>query len=159
LMQRQLVQQGETPRVLDRHGGLIRSSIRRREPHRRGRLVGLGDAVSTANLLGGEGIRHALTSSQVLAPLLLQAVAQEREEPLKAYAWQLRRRLGPRWSLSGRLACRTWLGLHDGRGDQHLARLLSGLEVCPAEDLSALLFEYRFERYGLRALPYLLGWR
>jgi len=23
----------------------------------------------------------------------------------------------------------------------------------------ALLFDYRFERYGVRALPYLLGWR
>jgi flavin-dependent dehydrogenase len=154
-----VVRSGESRRVLDRHGGLIRSSIRRREPHGRGRLIGLGDAVSTANLLGGEGIRHALTSSQVLAPLLLQAVAEDREVPVNTYARQLRRCLGPRWSLSGRLARRTWLGLRDGRGDQHLERLLGGLEGCSAEDLSALLFAYRFERYGLRALPYLLGWR
>lgn len=152
-------QSGQGHRVLDRHGGLIRSSIRRREPHRRGRLIGLGDAVSTANLLGGEGIRHALTSSQVLAPLLLEAVAQDREQPLRCYERQLRRRLGRRWSLSGRLARRTWLGLRDPRGDRHLDRLLAGLEGCRAEDLSALLFDYRFERYGLRALPYLLGWR
>lgn len=150
---------GEQRRVLDRHGGLIRSSIRRREPHRRGRLIGLGDAISTANLLGGEGIRHALSSSQVLTPLLLEAVAQDREQPLRAYERRLRRRLGPRWSLSGRLARRTWLALRDGHGDRHLDRLLAGLEGCRAEDLSALLFDYRFERYGLRALPYLLGWR
>ena len=65
---------GEACEVLDRHGGLVRSTIRRREPHRRGRLVGLGDVVSTANLLGGEGIRHALTSSRVLAPLLFEAL-------------------------------------------------------------------------------------
>lgn len=150
---------GEQRRVLDRHGGLIRSSIRRREPHRRGRLIGLGDAISTANLLGGEGIRHALSSSQVLTPLLLEAVAQDREQPLQSYERRLRRRLGRRWSLSGRLARRTWLGLRDGHGDRHLDRLLAGLEGCRAEDLSALLFDYRFERYGLRALPYLLGWR
>jgi hypothetical protein len=37
--------------------------------------------------------------------------------------------------------------------------LLRGLEGCSADDLSALLFDYRFERYGLRALPYALGWR
>lgn len=152
-------QPGETQQVLDRHGGLIRSSIRRREPHRRGRLIGLGDAVSTANLLGGEGIRHALTSSQVLAPLLLEAMARDREEPLEAYPQQLRRQLGLRWTLSGRLARRTWLGLRDGHADRRLERLLSGLEGCRAEDLSALLFEYRFERYGLRVLPYLLGLR
>ncbi|MEY4297395.1 MAG: hypothetical protein RLZZ423_574, partial [Cyanobacteriota bacterium] len=96
--------------VLDRHGGLIRSTIRRREPHRRGCLLGLGDAVSTANLLGGEGIRHALSSSEVLAPLLLEAL-EGRPAALDRYPALLRRRLGWRWGLSGRLARRTWLGL------------------------------------------------
>ncbi|PSB38774.1 NAD(P)/FAD-dependent oxidoreductase [Aphanothece minutissima] len=151
--------------VLDRHGGLVRSTIRRREPHRRGRLVGLGDAVSTANLLGGEGIRHALTSSAVLAPLLQEALtapagsSMQAERALRDYAPQLRRALGWRWSLSGRLARRTWLGLHGPRADGRLDQVLRGLENSRAEDLSALLFGYRFERYGLRAMPYLLGWR
>ena len=143
--------------VLDRHGGLVRSSIRRREPHQRGPVLGLGDAVSTANLLGGEGIRHALSSSAVLAPLLLRALAGE-EGCLRHYPGRLRRRLGWRWSLSGRLAQRTWLGLRTAAADQRLGRLLGGLERCSAEDLSELLFDYRFERYGLRALPYALGW-
>lgn len=149
--------------VLDRHGGRIRSRVRRREAHRQGRLVGLGDVVSTANLLGGEGIRHALTSARVLAPLLLEALHREGDNPeqdhLAAYPQLLRRALGWRWSLSGRLARRTWLGLRDRSADARLERLLHGLERCRAEDLSALLFDYRFERYGLRSLPYLLGWR
>ena len=145
--------------VLDRHGGVIRSTIRRREPHQNGPLLGLGDAVSTANLLGGEGIRHALSSSAVLAPLLLQALAG-RPAALRRYPRRLRRRLGWRWSLSGRLARRTWLGLDGPKADGRLRRLLAGLEAgAGAEDLSALLFDYRFERYGSRALPYLLGWR
>ena len=41
--------------VLDRHGGLMRSRIRRQDCHGRGRLVALGDAVSTGNLLGERG--------------------------------------------------------------------------------------------------------
>ena len=151
--------------VLDRHGGLIRSTIARREPHRRGRLLGLGDAVSTANLLGGEGIRHALTSSRVLAPLLLANLTAPHGGPaasgdaLRAYPQLLRRALGLRWELSGRLARRTWLGLHSPGADRRLEQLLASLEGGKAEDLSALLFGYRFERYGLRALPYLLGLR
>ncbi len=162
---RRLLAEGEPFEVLDRHGGLVRSTIRRREPHQRGRLVGLGDAVSTANLLGGEGIRHALTSSAVLAPLLGRALtAQGRssmraERALRDYAPRLRRALGWRWSLSGRLARRTWLGLHGPGADGRLDQVLRGLESRRAEDLSALLFGYRFERYGLRAMPYLLGWR
>ena len=149
--------------VLDRHGGRIRSRVRRREPHGQGRLLGLGDVVSTANLLGGEGIRHALTSARVLAPLLLKALGSasdlQAERALAPYPRRLRRALGWRWSLSGRLARRTWLGLRDQRADARLERLLEGLQGCGAEDLSALLFAYRFERYGLRSLPYLLGWR
>jgi len=164
---RRLLAGGEPFEVLDRHGGLVRSTIRRREPHQRGRLVGLGDAVSTANLLGGEGIRHALTSSAVLAPLLKVALSaqghpssgQQAQRALRDYAPQLRRALGWRWSLSGRLARRTWLGLHGSGADGRLDQVLRGLESSRAEDLSALLFGYRFERYGLRAMPYLLGWR
>ncbi|WP_231597920.1 NAD(P)/FAD-dependent oxidoreductase [Synechococcus sp. CBW1002] len=144
-------------RVLDRHGGLIRSRIDRREPHGRGRLIGLGDAVSTANLLGGEGIRHALASAGLLAPLLLQERDPDRLR--RRYQRQLSRHFGWRWPLSGRLARRTWLALRDRRADHRLERLLAGLETCEAADLSALLFDYCFERYGLRALPYLLGWR
>ena len=146
--------------VLDRHGGRIRSTVRRHEPHRLGRLIGLGDSVSTANLLGGEGIRHALASARVLAPLLLEALAKPAESSvLEQYPSLLKRELGWRWSLSGRLARRTWLGLADARADARLERLLAGLQTRRAEDLSALLFDYRFERYGLKALPYLLGWR
>ena len=146
-------------RVLDRHGGLIRSTVRRREAHQRGRLIGLGDAVSTANLLGGEGIRHAMASARVLAPLLLEALEDEPER-LAAYPRRLRREFGWRWSLSGRLARRTWLGLEGPQADRRLEGLLAGLaRQHSAEDLSSLLFDYRFERYGLRALPYLLGWR
>lgn len=150
---------GQT-RVLDRHGGRIRSTVRRREQHRVGRLIGLGDAVSTANLLGGEGIRHALASARVLAPLLLEALATaDSTDSLDQYPSLLRRELGWRWSLSGRLARRTWLALAGARADARLERLLAGLQTRRAEDLSALLFDYRFERYGLKALPYLLGWR
>ncbi len=161
--------------VVDRHGGLIRSSVRRREPHRRGRLVGLGDAVSTANLLGGEGIRHALMSSRVLAPLLLEELQGQASgtappkgtmlgpRPLgrgmDRYPLELRRALGWRWSLSGRLARRTWLGLHGSAADRRLGSLLTSLEQEGAPALTDLLFGYRFERYGIRALPYLLGLR
>ena len=158
-------------KVLDRHGGRISSTIHRRERHQQGRLLGLGDAVSTANLLGGEGIRHALLSAKVLAPKLLCTIRQERKgrrvirlwpwrrDPLAGYPGELRRQLGWRWSLSGRLARRTWLGLKDQGSDQRLEHLLRGLERQPAETLSSLLFDYRFERYGLRALPDLLGFR
>ena len=153
--------------VIDRHGGILRSSLRRSEAHVVGRIVGVGDAISTANLLGGEGIRHALVSAEVLTPLLVEACChpsssnQDKDSKvLMQFERLLRLRLGWRWNLSGRLAKRTWWGLCDQKGDRRLARLINGLSMrVSAEDLSRLLFEYRFERYGLRLLPYLMGWR
>jgi len=78
---------------------------------------------------------------------------------LDRYPRELRRALGWRWSLSGRLARRTWLGLQGAAADRRLGSLLTSLEQEKASALSDLLFGYRFERYGLRALPYLLGLR
>ena len=154
-MQQQLLAQLDLAdaEVLDRHGGLMRSRIRRQDCHGRGRLVALGDAVSTGNLLGGEGIRHAMASARVLGSLLQQPQADLTGRYRKALAQQL----GWRWNLSGRLARRTWLGLISPKADRRLERWLRVLERCSAAELSALLFDYRFERFGWRALPYVLG--
>ncbi len=152
--------------VLDKHGGVISSTIKRSESHIRGRIIGVGDSVSTANLLGGEGIRHALSSSEVLAPLIIKSYFEAKPkigyqmDALMRYKPLLKKRLGWRWNLSGKIAKRTWSELSGINGDSRIARLIDELSSqVSAEDLSALLFDYRFERYGLRLLPYVFGWR
>ena len=58
--------------------------------------------------------------------------------------------------MSNRLARRTWWGLNSAEADRRMTRLINGLSgQASAEDLSSLLFTYRFERYGWRLLPYL----
>ena len=143
--------------VLDRHGGPLSSSISRSEPVAAGALLAVGDAASSANLLGGEGIRHAMDSADQLADLL---IAEGMNGDSTAMAHRYRRQLNAqqswRWSLSGRLARRTWWGLNNPRADQRLERLIHGLSAtAEASALSELLFDYNFERYGLRLLPYL----
>jgi hypothetical protein len=49
--------------------------------------------------------------------------------------------------------------LHGSAADRRLGSLLTSLEQERASALTDLLFRYRFERYGIRALPYLLGLR
>jgi len=136
--------------VLDRHGGRVSSTVNRSETPGAGALRAVGDAASTANLLGGEGIRHALDSADVLSDCLLAGSS------LETYQRKLGRHFGWRWGVSNRLARRTWWGLDNAKADQRMERLISGLsEQASAEDLSELLFDYRFERYGWRLLPYL----
>jgi len=136
--------------VLDRHGGLVSSTVNRRETSGSGVLRAVGDSASTANLLGGEGIRHAMDSADVLAECLVSGAT------LQDYQLSLKRLFNWRWGVSNRLARRTWWGLNNNSADERMNRLISGLsEQASAEDLSELLFDYRFERYGWRLLPYL----
>lgn len=145
--------------VLDRHGGLVSSTVRRDQNMGRGALIAVGDAAGTCNLLGGEGLRHALRSSDLLADVMSdeRAHPQKRDALISHYSSRLRQRLGWRWGISGRLARRTWWGLDAPRADRRMLRLIEGLSrQAGAEDLSQLLFDYRFERYGPRLLPYLI---
>ena len=144
--------------VLDRHGGPVSSSISRTEPLVAGALLAVGDAASSANLLGGEGIRHAMDSADQLADLLIaEGIWGDSTTMARRYQQQLKAQRSWRWLVSGRLARRTWWGLDNPRADRRLRRLIHGLSFSTeAPALSELLFDYNFERYGLRLLPYLL---
>mgnify|MGYP006224265579 FL=1 len=73
-----------------------------------------------------------------------------------AYARDLKRSLGANWTISGRLARRTWWGLQTEQADQRLERLIAGLSAhAEADELVDLLFRYRFQRYGWRLVRYL----
>ena len=146
--------------VLDRHGGAVASTVQRLETLGGGALIAIGDAASTANLLGGEGIRYALKSAELLASLLVDqpsSSAPWEPEPLRlSYRHALRAELGRRWAISGRLAKRTWFGLQSAQSDQRMAGLIQGLsQSADAAALSDLFFNYRFERYGWKLIPYL----
>ena len=144
--------------VLDRHGGPVSSSIARSEPLVAGALLAVGDAASSANLLGGEGIRHAMDSADQLAELLIaEGMTGESSAMALRYQELIKTRRSWRWLVSGRLARRTCWGLDNSRADRRLERLIHGLSAtAEAPALSELLFNYNFERYGLRLLPYLL---
>lgn len=144
--------------VLDRHGGPVSSSIARSEPLVAGALLAVGDAASSANLLGGEGIRHAMDSADQLAELLIaEGMSGDSTAFALRYQEQIKAQRSWRWLVSGRLARRTWWGLDNPRADRRLERLINGLSAtAEAPALSELLFNYNFERYGLRLLPYLL---
>ena len=144
--------------VLDRHGGPVSSSIARSEPFVAGALLAVGDAASSANLLGGEGIRHAMDSADQLAELLIaEGMSGDSTVIGLLYQEQIKAQRSWRWLVSGRLARRTWWGLDNPMADRRLERLIHGLSAnAEAAALSELLFHYKFERYGLRLLPYLL---
>ena len=62
-------------------------------------------------------------------------------------------------AISNRLAKKTWWSLSDEKGDKRMQRLINSLSSkASADEISALLFDYKFERFGIRLFPYLIGW-
>ncbi len=152
--------------VINKHGGLIRSTLKRTDLHVSERIIGVGDTVSTTNLLGGEGIRHALTSAEILSKVLIKFISETENNDLndflklRDYQKVLNNCLGWQWNLSNRIAKKTWWNLSDEEGDSQINKILCGLyKKSTAEDLSSILFDYKFERYGFRLLPYLFGFK
>ena len=99
-----------------------------------------------------------MDSADQLAELLLaEGMSGDSTAIARRYQEQLKAQRRWRWLVSGRLARRTWWGLDNARADRRLERLIDGLSAtAEATALSELLFNYNFERYGLRLLPYLL---
>ena len=98
-----------------------------------------------------------MDSADQLADLFIdEGIRGDSRALARRYRHQLDVHRSWRWSVSGRLARRTWWGLDNPRADQRLERLIHGLSAtAKAQALSELLFEYNFERYGFRLLPYL----
>ncbi len=152
--------------IEDKHGGVIQSTIDRSERHYSGRIIGVGDSVSTSNLLGGEGIRHAISSAEILSKHLVETYQKNNFKELddfvvlKRYQGELRRKLGWKWTISNKIGKRTWWGLSGKEGDKRISKILRGLSMkASAEDLSSVLFDYKFERFGMKLIPYLIGLR
>ena len=103
--------------MIDRHAGIISSIVVRKEKHLTERIIGLGHLVSTANLLGGEGIRHALISPDTFGPFWVVECLSVRKMgciyfwALNKYEKVLSNNLGWRWGSSSRIALKTWWGV------------------------------------------------
>ena len=135
-------------RVLDVHGGVLRYARGLKDPYATGAILAVGDAVSTLNPLGGEGIRHAMEGVEIALPFLLR----ELESPgrgFPGYAAAMRRRFRRTWLWSEELAARRYLEDNDDRLDR-MIRFLSAHDIGFVVDI---LFGYKFLRAARSAGP------
>ncbi|WP_269622963.1 NAD(P)/FAD-dependent oxidoreductase [Prochlorococcus marinus] len=149
--------------LINIHGGLVSSTLKREETHFCKRIVGIGDCVSTANLLGGEGIRHALCSAEILADVLLSYFNEskfnniEDFSKLNIYVKRLRREFGWRWIIANRIGRKTWNSISDNQSDYKIKKLINLLSNKDGNALNELLFDYKFEKFLFKLVPYFIG--
>lgn len=133
--------QPETYQVVEVHGSTLKYSRGLNDIYHRSNVIAIGDAVSTVNFLGGEGIRHAMVSAE-MAARAIQRYLKGQAAAFETYEREMHRHFDRKWFLSEKLGLKKYLIDSDDRVD----KLVDYFKVLSVDDLMDVLFQYRFNR-------------
>ena len=139
--------------IIDIHGSILEYSLNLQDIYyQEPNIIAIGDAVSTVNFLGGEGIRYAMKGAEI-ACQYMEEYLQGKSSNFAAYQRRMQEYFQPKWNLSARLSRKVYLKYSDARIDQGL----SYLKHLSTQDIIDVLFYYKFEKYTKGLGGFLLG--
>ncbi|MFN9175367.1 MAG: NAD(P)/FAD-dependent oxidoreductase [Synechocystis sp.] len=131
-------------RLIEIHGSVLDYAKNLGDIYHQGAVMAIGDAVSTVNFLGGEGIRHGMAGANLAVPFIEDYLKGERQAFVN-YEQAMKTHFGKTWQRSEDLNQRIYFEFSDAKIDLGVTylRYLSYNQVLD------LLFNYRFDRiYG-----------
>jgi digeranylgeranylglycerophospholipid reductase len=140
----------ETYKILDVHGETLRYSRDLADTYVEGRVIAIGDTVSTVNFLGGEGIRHAMVSAEV-AGKYIDRFLRSQSKDFDGYKEEMHGIFLAKWKMSERLGMKKYLEDADSLVD----RVVALLKPMTLEEIVEVLFFYRFEKVSKSVGVYL----
>jgi flavin-dependent dehydrogenase len=139
--------------IIDSHGSILEYSLNLQDIYyQEPNIIAIGDAVSTVNFLGGEGIRHAMKGAEI-ACQYMEEYLQGKSSSFAAYQQRMQEYFQPKWNLSDRLSRQVYLEYSDARIYQGVAYL----KYLSTQDIIDILFYYKFEKYTKGLGGFLLG--
>lgn len=126
--------------LLDTHGGILRYSPSLKDTFYKNKVVAIGDAISTINPLGGEGIRFAMRSADEATKYILEYL-QTGKENFNTYRKKWRSKYLFTWRLS-EFACRRMYSKYTD--DQIGDRMKYYHKVTDIDKLINTLFYFNF---------------
>jgi digeranylgeranylglycerophospholipid reductase len=136
----------ETYKILDVHGETLRYSRELADTYAEGRVIAIGDTVSTVNFLGGEGIRHAMVSAEVAGRYIDRRLSGQAQN-FDGYREEMHSIFLAKWKMSERLGMKKYLEDADSLVD----RVVALLRPMSLEEIVEVLFFYRFEQVSKSA--------
>lgn len=127
--------------IIDTHGSTLKYSSGLNDIYYKNNIIAIGDAVSTVNFLGGEGIRHAMFSAEIACKHIENYLVNSDADFAK-YQKEMHQHFAPKWNISEKMGIKRYLIDSDQKIDRGIA-YLSGLS---AQDMVDVLFHYKFER-------------
>ncbi|MFB2917390.1 NAD(P)/FAD-dependent oxidoreductase [Aerosakkonema funiforme] len=126
-------------RLVDVHGSTLKYSRGLQDIYYQENVIAIGDAVSTVNFLGGEGIRHALHGTEIAGDYINQYLHQKITD-FRGYRQAMYKTFYHTWKVSETLGIKKYLQDSDAAID----RTIDYLNLLTAQDLVAILFYYQF---------------
>ncbi len=126
---------------IDLHGSTVKYSVGLKDVYYRDNVIAIGDAVSTINMLGGEGIRHGMENAAIASKYIEQYLNNSLSN-FQGYQREMRRRYGLKWNFSEQMGRKRYMQDSDVFIDKGVAYLQS----LTVEEMMDILFEYKFQR-------------
>ena len=130
------------------HGSVVEYSSGLNDCYYRDNIIAIGDAVSTINALGGEGIRHAMAGAEIASNAIVNYLEGD-SSAFGNYEKEMLKVFRTTWNASEQLSRKVYLQYSDARIDQGV----KSLKYLSTNEILDILFNYRFERYlkGIRS--------
>ncbi|MBW4562519.1 MAG: NAD(P)/FAD-dependent oxidoreductase [Mojavia pulchra JT2-VF2] len=130
-------------KILEIHGGTLKYSKGLKDNYYKNNIIAIGDAVSTVNFLGGEGIRHGMHSAEIAFKYINQYLDGELVD-FKNYQQEMYKVFYKKWIISEKLGMKKYLLDSDSLVD----RSITYLKFLNIDEIVDLLFNYKFESFS-----------
>ncbi len=137
----------KTYQTIEIHGSILEYASGLSDIYYKNNIIAIGDAVSTVNFLGGEGIRHGMKGAEI-AGRYIQDYLECKLEDFRDYQKQMQQIFSSKWNFSEQLNRRVYLEYTD----KNIDRGVAALKYLNTEDIIEILFNYKFDKVtrGLR---------
>ncbi len=135
--------------IIDRHGKTIYYTIGQKEKRYEGPVIAIGDAISSINPLGCEGIRHALVSGRMGGEEIIRFLNQDISN-FKHYDKRMSHYFGRKWLYSKYIIEH----LVTSRKDSSVDRIVNSFELLNNQEILDIIFQYRFFPFFKAYLTY-----
>ena len=126
-------------KVIDVHGSTLQYSRDLKDIYYKDNVIAIGDAVSTVNFLGGEGIRHAMQSAEIACNYIHKYLKNQVVD-FKDYDRDMHKEFYTKWKLSETLGMKKYLQ----DSDELIDKAVIYLRSMNIQDLVDILFYYKF---------------
>ena len=127
--------------LIDSHGSTVRYSVGLKDIYYQDNVLAIGDAVSTINMLGGEGIRHGMDNAEIASKYIEKYLDQSLSS-FRPYQREMQIRYAIKWNLSEQMARRRYMQ----DSDELIDKGVNYLKSLTVEDMMNILFEYEFKK-------------